>query len=152
MDKQPQTIEDFMALPYTEWVRADPDDGGFIAGVEEWSGCLADGETREEALTELQDAKRAWVASALEFGDPVPLPLELEGYNGRILVRTPRSLHRDLLRRAAREGVSLNQLCVSYLSRALGPTAPVEAVARDATRGQGSTRPATGEDMPAAVR
>lgn len=142
MDKLPQTAEDYLALPYTEWVRVDLDDGGFVAGVEEWPGCLADGETRTEALEELQNAKRAWVESALAFGDPVPLPLELEGYSGRILLRTPRSLHRDLAKRATREGVSLNQLCVSYLSRALGLTATTETETRGTIRAQESCAPA----------
>ena len=120
MNKQPPTLEEYLALPYTEWVRPDEEEGGFIAGVEELPGCYADGETRAEALEELQDAKRSWFQSALEFGDRIPRPLELEDYSGKILVRAPKSLHRDLAHRAALDGVSLNQLCVSLLSRGIG--------------------------------
>ena len=36
------------------------------------------------------------------------------------MVRFPKSLHRELARRAAEEGVSLNQLILSYVSRCLG--------------------------------
>lgn len=127
MSKQPQTLEDYLALPYTEWVRPDTEEGGYYAGVEELPGCLADGESRAEALERLQDAKRSWLATALEFGDHIPMPLHLEDYSGKILVRAPRSLHRDLAHRAALEGVSLNQLCVSLLSRGIGLQSASEA-------------------------
>ena len=42
------------------------------------------------------------------------------GYNGRILVRVPNSMHREMVERAEKEGVSLNQLVLTYLSRGLG--------------------------------
>lgn len=71
-----RTIDEYLALPYTDWVRIDVDEGGYSAGVVELPGCLADGETRAEALERLQDAKRSWLASAINHGDPVPLPLE----------------------------------------------------------------------------
>jgi antitoxin HicB len=129
-----RTLEEYLSLPYTEWVRPDTDEGGFYAGVEELPGCLADGETRAQALEALQDAKRSWLATALEFGDEIPLPLSLQDYSGKILVRAPKSLHRDLAHRAALEGVSLNQLCVSLLSRGLGLTQarPVQSSAASA--------------------
>jgi antitoxin HicB len=43
-----------------------------------------------------------------------------EGYSGRFVVRIPPSLHRDLVRAAAEEGVSLNQLAAVALARAVG--------------------------------
>jgi antitoxin HicB len=39
-----------------------------------------------------------------------------ENFPGKFLVRMTRSLHRDLARRAEREGVSLNQFVVSKLA------------------------------------
>ena len=41
----------------------------------------------------------------------------LEGYSGRLVLRIPRSLHRDLKAQAAAEGVSLNQYMLYKLSR-----------------------------------
>ena len=35
-------------------------------------------------------------------------------------MRFPKSVHRELARRAAEEGVSLNQFLLSYVSRCLG--------------------------------
>jgi len=40
--------------------------------------------------------------------------------SGRLVVRFPKSVHRELARRAAEEGVSLNQFLLSYVSRCLG--------------------------------
>ena len=44
--------------------------------------------------------------------------------SGRFLVRVPRSVHSDLVTRAAAEGVSVNQLVASYIARGLGEDAP----------------------------
>lgn len=44
---------------------------------------------------------------------------EEPGYNGKILVRVPKTLHRALVEEAKREGVSLNQLCLAKLARSL---------------------------------
>jgi antitoxin HicB len=41
-------------------------------------------------------------------------------YSGKVNLRMPRSLHRDLARRAEEEGVSLNQFMVVALARAVG--------------------------------
>ena len=40
--------------------------------------------------------------------------------SGRLVVRFPKSVHRDLAKRADAEGVSLNQLVLTYVSRGLG--------------------------------
>lgn len=40
--------------------------------------------------------------------------------SGRLVVRFPKSIYRELVQRAEAEGVSLNQLVVAYVSRCLG--------------------------------
>jgi antitoxin HicB len=47
-----------------------------------------------------------------------------KAYSGKVNLRMPRSLHRDLARRAEEEGVSLNQLMVVVLARAVGKELP----------------------------
>lgn len=42
------------------------------------------------------------------------------GNSGNVRVRMPRKLHRELAEQAAREGVSLNTLIVTYLAREAG--------------------------------
>lgn len=41
--------------------------------------------------------------------------------SGRLVVRFPKSIYRELAQRAEAEGVSLNQLVVAFVSRCLGP-------------------------------
>ena len=43
--------------------------------------------------------------------------LEEMRYNGKILVRVPKSLHKELVAKAQEEGVSLNQLIVYKLAQ-----------------------------------
>jgi predicted RNase H-like HicB family nuclease len=47
-------------------------DGVFIAMVPDLSGCMAHGATRRTALANAESAIAAWIATAREFGDPVP--------------------------------------------------------------------------------
>lgn len=46
--------------------------------------------------------------------------LERREYSGKVNLRMPKSLHRDLARRAQEEGVSLNQMIVTALARSVG--------------------------------
>ena len=50
------------------------DGGGFIATVPDLPGCMSDGETRQEALANVEDAIRAWIEAAHELGHHVPAP------------------------------------------------------------------------------
>ena len=50
------------------------DDQAFIAEVPELPGCSAHGSSQKSALSNAQKAIRLWVATAREFGDPVPEP------------------------------------------------------------------------------
>ncbi len=52
------------------------DGGGFIAFVPDLPGCMSDGETPAEALTNVQDAIAAWIEAATEMGRVVPLPTQ----------------------------------------------------------------------------
>jgi len=54
----------------------------------------------------------------LPGGDPT------EGYSGKWLLRTPKSLHRVLAERARQEGVSLNALAVAMLAQGLRQRMP----------------------------
>lgn len=52
----------------------DPTDKIFVASIPELPGCMAHGETREEALKEIEIAKNLWIETAKEEGLPVPEP------------------------------------------------------------------------------
>ncbi len=50
------------------------EDGAFLAELPELPGCAAHGDTQEAALDEIGRAVELWVATAREFGDPIPEP------------------------------------------------------------------------------
>jgi predicted RNase H-like HicB family nuclease len=50
------------------------EDGGYIADIPDLDSCSAFGETAEQALAEVEQAKRAWLEAARQAGKPVPEP------------------------------------------------------------------------------
>jgi predicted RNase H-like HicB family nuclease len=50
------------------------EDQAFIAEVPELLGCMAHGNTHEEALASAKTAMQLWIDTANEFGDPIPEP------------------------------------------------------------------------------
>ena len=50
------------------------DDGGYIADIPDLDACSAFGQTPEEALHQVQIAKKAWLEAAQAEGKPVPPP------------------------------------------------------------------------------
>lgn len=50
-------------------------DEAFLAHVLELPGCVADGATREEAVSNAADAIQDWIDTAKEIGRPIPSPL-----------------------------------------------------------------------------
>lgn len=115
-----RNIEYYMSLNYPFKIETikNEDGGGFLISYSDLAGCISDGETIEETLINGEDAKLAWITSALEESLEIPLPdTELEKFSGRITLRAPRSLHKELVDQAEREGVSLNQYIVYRLSK-----------------------------------
>jgi predicted RNase H-like HicB family nuclease len=50
------------------------EDSAFIAEVPELSGCMADGETYQEALANVETIIQEWLETAREIGRPIPEP------------------------------------------------------------------------------
>lgn len=59
---------------YSIFMQYDPIDKIFVASIPELPGCMAHGETREEALKEIDIAKDLWIETALEDGEKIPSP------------------------------------------------------------------------------
>lgn len=93
--------------------------GGYLIEFPDLPGCMADGDTIEEALHEAEDAMNAWLTTAHEFGDEIPEPSISDKYSGQWRIRLPKSLHAALALRAKREGVSLNTLAAIILAQAV---------------------------------
>lgn len=52
------------------------EDRVFVAEVPELPGCMAHGNTQQEALANADEAIQLWIDTAQEFGDPIPEPKE----------------------------------------------------------------------------
>jgi predicted RNase H-like HicB family nuclease len=50
------------------------EDHAFLVEVPEFPGCMADGETYEEALANVQTVIAEWIETAQELGHEVPSP------------------------------------------------------------------------------
>ena len=108
----------YMNLPHKIEITPEEDGTGFNAAIPDLEGCMAFGETIEEAYEMIVEIKQAWLEIALERGWRIPEPPleEFKEYSGRFNVRLPRYLHREISEMAEREGTSLNQLVVAFLS------------------------------------
>lgn len=51
------------------------EDGVFVAECPTLPGCISQGVTRQEALTNIQDAIGGYLASLKKHGEPAPLPI-----------------------------------------------------------------------------
>ena len=119
--KPPYKFEEYMheitSLP-------DEEGGGFLITFPDLPGCMADGESIEETVTNGRDAFGAWISAVLDMGKPVPMPtakpVELIEASGKFVARLPKSLHARLTARAKKEGVSLNTLVLALIAESLG--------------------------------
>ena len=119
MTTSKKSLEYYLHLPYSV-VLTPAEEGGYAVKIAELSGCISQGETVEEALAMIEDAKRGWLEVALADGVDVPEPgEEAEEHSDRILLRPPKSLHEELVQRARKEGLSLNQFITHELSKSL---------------------------------
>ena len=109
----------YMGLPYRIEIVKEQEEGGYVLHCPELPGCITCGETVQEGLEMLEDAKKCWFAACLEDGVPIPEPARLEDYSGQFKLRLPKSLHKQLAQRSSEEGVSMNQYCVYLLSKGI---------------------------------
>lgn len=113
--KEAKPLEYYLELNYPITIHR-AEEGGFVAENEDLPGCLTQGETIEEAIENIEEARQLWIQAAYEDGVEIPIPRTDEEYSGRFLVRILKSLHRHLAEQARYEGVSLNQYVESILS------------------------------------
>lgn len=120
MKKNKKTVDDYMNLPYQINIVPHIEDGGVLyeAYIPELGrmAVRGDGKTIDEALQSLKDVKRfnfeQWLNDRVDIPEPEP---ERDGYNGKILVRTTKELHKQLVMEAKKNHVSLN----SYINQLL---------------------------------
>lgn len=94
--------------------------GGVFAFHPDLDGCAAQGETVEEALANLDVARKLWLQVRVEDGLPIEEPVSEDDFSGRVSLRMSPSLHADLARISRRQKISLNQLLNIILAEYVG--------------------------------
>lgn len=112
-----KSLEYYLSLPYRLSIVPDLEEGGYAAEYPELPGCITCGKTIVEVLELAEDAKKCWLTVAYNNGDDIPIPESMNNYSGQFKLRVPKSLHKTLATSAKREGVSMNQYCVSILAK-----------------------------------
>lgn len=120
MSKTIKMTEEYLKEPYSRVLIPDDESGTYTAVILEFPGCIAQGDTPQEAYEHLEDAAKEWIEAALDLKQEIPSPSQSLSFGGKILLRLPKSLHRQLTLIAEREGVSLNQFIVSALAEKVG--------------------------------
>jgi len=123
-----RSVEEYIKLPYTiEIIREeDEENPGWVARVMELNGCITQADTFEELGEMIEDAMRVWIEVALEDDLPIPEPRPIEEFSGKFVVRVPKSLHRELVEEAERDGVSLNAYINVALGKSVGQVVTIE--------------------------
>lgn len=110
--KQPKTKQE--SLPKAEqylysvgWSEADE---VFVGRVAEFSSLAAHGETQEDALREIKSVVGFVLKDLQENNEPIPEPFGKRSFSGKLVLRMPEYMHRQLALEAMQQGISLNQL------------------------------------------
>ncbi len=117
-------LDYYLKLPYKIEITPIPEEegGGYDASMPQL-GRMAFrgyGKTIEEAIAHLEVIKKDLFERYLKKGVEIPEPAaEEEKYSGRILLRIPIYLHKELAHLAQRENISLNQLLNHLIERGL---------------------------------
>lgn len=102
------------SLPNTEQylysVGWSEEDDAFIARVAEFPSLAAHGNTQEEALREVKDVVDFVLKDLIESKEPIPEPFGKRSFSGKLVLRMPEYMHRELALEAMKQGISLNQL------------------------------------------
>ncbi|WP_280550391.1 MULTISPECIES: type II toxin-antitoxin system HicB family antitoxin [unclassified Halomonas] len=63
-----------MSIKYELIIYWSDEDEFFVVEVPELPGCMADGETYEQAVANAQQVIEEWIETARELGRPIPEP------------------------------------------------------------------------------
>jgi antitoxin HicB len=75
-----KTLDHYLSLSYPYELLRD-EDGTFVASHPDLIGCLAQGDTVDEAVRALDLARKAWLDVRFEEGLPIPEPTDAEEYS-----------------------------------------------------------------------
>jgi antitoxin HicB len=112
-------LDYYKGLHYKLTVEYDREDDVYYARFPELSGCVAHGKSEQEALEVALKVKDEWLSANYDAGWEIPEPSVREETTGRVTFRMPKYLHRKVIERADEEGVSLNQIVLSFVAQGI---------------------------------
>ena len=95
----------------------DRESGYFAVRFPDFPGIVTGGYSLGEAVKNAQEALEITMETMKKH--KVPFPEPKMRFSGQFNVRVPKDLHRQLVRKAEEEGVSLNALVTYLLSRSI---------------------------------
>ena len=102
---------------YTYRVTWSPEDDEHVGLCLEFPSLSWLAATSEEAFAGICGLVQEVLADMKASEEPLPEPLAARAYSGRFVVRVTPETHRELVIRAAEEGVSLNRLVSTRLAK-----------------------------------
>ena len=102
---------------YTYRVTWSEEDQEYVGLCAEFPSLSWLARTPEAALKGIRKIIADVIKDMRKNKEPIPEPLATKEYSGKFLVRVPPEVHRNLAIKAAEEGVSLNRLASSKLSK-----------------------------------
>ncbi|XGV99533.1 MAG: type II toxin-antitoxin system HicB family antitoxin [Leptolyngbya sp. BL-A-14] len=68
-----ESLEHYLKLCYPITVYPEPE-GGYVAVIKDLPGCITQGETPDEIIANIEEARQLWIETVYEHGDNIPLP------------------------------------------------------------------------------
>ena len=102
---------------YTYRVTWSEEDQEYVGLCAEFPSLSWLARTPEAALKGIRKIIADVIKDMRKNKEPIPEPIATKGYSGKFMVRVPPEVHRNLAIKAAEQGVSLNRLASSKLSK-----------------------------------
>jgi predicted RNase H-like HicB family nuclease len=104
-------------LGYEIKIIPDKESGYLVVRFPDFPGIITGGYSLEEAIKNAQEALELTTDTMKKH--KIPLPKPKTRFSGQFNVRVPKDLHKELVRKAEEEGVSLNALITYLLSQSI---------------------------------
>lgn len=107
------------AYPFEIQPLSEEDGGGYMISFPDFSECISDGETIDEAVANGRDALAETIAALSEKGFSIPAPNSAVSDSAKWLTRLAPTLRHRLSARAKQDGLSPDNLALSFIAEGL---------------------------------